>query len=139
MRDVYNICHRIENDPGEIDVLAVSPDGKIIAQVECKRVSPSDDALTYRDDLFDFYRSGKFVETAKRKRAWLVENHAVVIHHLKCVTGIEVSDNAKIRSLFLTLYPNFAATRASEIPILPAKIFFKELSRDALFWPSTNE
>ena len=139
LRDARNTRHIIENSPGEIDVLAVSPDGQTIAQVECKRVSPSNDTRTYHDDLSDFYGSGKFVEKAKRKHAWLMENHAVVVHHLKCSTGIEVSDNAKIHPLFLTLYPNFAMTRASEVPILPAQIFFQELSRDALFWPSATQ
>ncbi len=139
LRDARNIRHSIENHPGEIDVLAVSPDGETIAQVECKRVSPSDDTRTYRDDLSDFYGSGKFVEKAARKHSWLMENHAVVVHDLKRSIGIEVNDNAQIRPLFLTLYPNFAATRACEIPILPAKSFFKDVSRNALFWPSANQ
>lgn len=127
--------YNIANDPGEIDVLAVSPDGNVIAQVECKRLSPSTDTRTYRDDLSDFYGSGKFLEKAKRKHKWLMENHSVLAAHLERSTGARVKQTATVRPLFVTLFPNFAATKATDIPILTAKVFFQRLTKNPLYWP----
>lgn len=127
--------YNIANDPGEIDVLAVSPDGKVIAQVECKRLSPSTDTRTYRDDLSDFYGTGKFLEKAKRKHEWLMGNPSVLVAHLERSTGARLKQTATVRPLFVTLFPNFAATKATDIPILTAKGFFQRLTKNPLYWP----
>jgi len=137
--DSHGVRHSIANDPGEIDLLAVSPDGKIIGQVECKRLSPSTDTRTYRDDLSDFYGSGRFLEKAKRKHDWLTKNHSMVVAHMKRCTGARIKDTATACPLFLTLFPNFAVTRATEIPILTAKVFFQRLTNNPLFWPNNTQ
>jgi len=132
--DSQDIRHSIVNDPGEIDVLTVSPDGKIIGQVECKRLNASDDTRTYRDDLSDFYGNGQFLAKAKRKHSWLMKHRSVLIAHLSRSIGVHVDKTVRICPLFLTLFPNFAATRAAEVPIRTAKIFFRELTNNAFFW-----
>ncbi len=131
--------YNIANDPGEIDVLAVSPDGSVIAQVECKRLSPSTDTRTYRDDLSDFYGSGKFLEKAKRKHEWLIANQSVLLAHLERSTGARVKETATVRPVFLTLFPNFAATKTTAIPILTAKVFFQRLAKNPLSWPNSAD
>lgn len=137
--DEHGTRHSIKNDPGEIDVLAVSPEGQTIGQIECKRASPSDDTRSYRDDLSDFYENGEFLKKAKRKHRCLVENRGILIGHLKRFTGARINNNAEVRPLFLTLFPNFAAIRATEIPILTAKVFFKMLTENPQFWPNTAQ
>jgi len=137
--DRNGASYNIANDPGEIDVLAVSPDGSIIAQVECKRLSPSTDTRTYRDDLSDFYGSGKFVEKANRKHEWLIKNQLVLIADLERSTGARVKQTAIVRPIFLTLFPNFAATRATDITVISAKVFFQRLTTNPLSWPTSLE
>ena len=133
--DETRVYNRIA--PGEVDILAVSPDGSTIAQVECKRLSPSTDTRSYRDDISDFYGAGKFLEKAKRKHDWLKQNLRTLVSHLRRSTGLDVKESATIRPLFLTLFPNFAETRATEIPVLTAKVFFQRLTDDPFFWPDT--
>lgn len=137
LTDRNGALYNIANDPGEIDVLAVSPDGKVIAQVECKRLSPSTDTRTYRDDLSDFYGNGKFFEKAKRKYGWLMGNHSVLVAHLERSIGARVKQTAAVRPLFVTLFPNFAAIKATEIPILTARVFFQRLTKNPLYWPDS--
>ena len=134
--DVNGVFHGIT--PGEIDVVAVSPDGNTVAQVECKRLSPSTDTRSYRDDVSDFYGPGLFVEKARRKHEWLKDNLSTLVSHLHRSAKIRASETATIRPLFLTLFPNFAETKATEILVLTAKVFFQRLTRDPSFWPDTT-
>lgn len=137
--DSNGTFNSIAADPGEIDILAVSPDGSIVAQVECKRLSPSDDTRTYRDDLSDFYDNGEFLAKAKRKHSWLMENRSVLIADLSRSAGAHVNETVRVCPLFLTLFPNFAATQATEIPILTGKVFFQRLSKNPLLWREATQ
>lgn len=137
LSDGNKVGTNISHDPGEIDIIALSPDGDIVAHVECKRLSPSTDTRTFRDDLSDFYGDQGFFAKVQRKQLWLSENQSLVANHLR-INGMSVGAAITIRPLVLTLFPSFAMIKTGEVPIVSAKVFFERLAKNRRFWPMTE-
>jgi hypothetical protein len=123
--------HEVGNDPGEMDILALSPGKDVLLHLECKRVYPSENPRTASEDLQDFFgRDGKdgFISKATRKHKWLEENSATVLSHLQTQLGLgSLTGKVDVRTGFLTLAPNFAATRSATFAVMTGKLFFQQL------------
>jgi hypothetical protein len=101
---------------GEIDALAVSPDGKRLLLVEAKCLPFSTDVKMWHGDASDFNKD--FVPKIERKLKWCLENLAVIEHCFR-TRHVPVDKRPSTATpLFATLRPHISAVLQSRYRVL---------------------
>jgi hypothetical protein len=115
---------------GEIDFLGVSCQDQSLVVAECKMVESRMEPRFWKEDVFEFVDAKKsYAEKFRSKIKWILENRKAIGHLLN-----QNEAATKTRSIMLTLYPSFAASRIEDFPCVSLAEFFADHQR-ASTWP----
>lgn len=124
----------IEKEVGEIDLISISLEKRILLVGECKAIEPSTGPVFFRDDKTDFLRGeDSYYKKFKKKVQWVKNNIEHILAHFEKFKNIKI-ENPEIKSIFITKYPNISETFITDIPMKSLKVFVYDLDNSSK-WP----
>lgn len=113
--------NRIKISCGEIDGIAIDNKNKIIYIIEAKNLAPTKDARAFGRLISDHYKQKKYHNKFLNKISWVKENIENLLNHFK----MDIDENYKIESYFVTANPSIIKFIEKEYPILTYSEFKK--------------
>jgi hypothetical protein len=130
----------IPNEVGEIDLLCIQLDQKLLLVGECKNTSFGGEARLWYEDIQEFItgteRKASYLDKFRKKINWVKQEAPNLIGALCAENRISV-DNWNVVPVMLTTYQTFAAELIDDVPCVSLPCFLHEYD-ESFSWPYQN-